>query len=59
MLFLAVVNAAEINKMGCFSVILEEAASANQELEIKHWDGFRDIQCATIQQVLKNTVLNP
>ncbi len=36
MLFLAVVNAAEINKMGCFSVILEEAASANQELEIKH-----------------------
>lgn len=40
---LTVVIVVEINKIGCCSVILDWARGANQELEISHSDGFRDI----------------
>lgn len=41
---LTVVIVVEINRIGCCSVILDWApGAANQELEIAHSDGFRDI----------------
>lgn len=58
MQLLTVVIAVEINRIGCCSVILDWAPGANQELEIAHSDGFRDIQYVTIQQAVKSIVLN-
>lgn len=40
---LTVVIVVEINRIGCCSVTLDWAPGANQELEIAHSDGFRDI----------------